>query len=260
MSRAAQFRVHFLAQFLAARVRADMITAMPYARPLSRLTLILAMAAGLSACAGTSRFDGGFRPASQVSSGPVYQTPVTAGLPPASNAPVTAEPLPPVPGAPSQTATTLQGGTAPGVSPQADPLFSPSPPPVAAQPQEPATLGGGGRVATLGAGSGEGSQGGRRSGPVASRDGVIGGWTAREATGGTCRVQLSSSPALDLYRASAGNCQNKELQKVTAWDFRDGEVYLYQPGGAVAARLRVNDGGSMSGAVARSGAGLSLSR
>jgi hypothetical protein len=95
---------------------------------------------------------------------------------------------------------------------------------------------------------------------VASRDGVIGGWTAREATGGTCRVQLSSSPALDLYRASAGSCQNKELQKVTAWDFRDGEVYLYQPGGAVAARLRVNDGGSMSGAVARSGAGLSLSR
>jgi hypothetical protein len=187
-------------------------------------------------------------------SGPVYQTPAPAY--PSVNSTVTAEPLPPVPGAPSQTTTTLQGGTLPGATPPVDPLFSPSPPPVAAQPQEPATLGGGGRVATLG----EGSQGGRRSGPVASRDGVIGGWTAREATGGTCRVQLSSSPALDLYRASAGNCQNKELQKVTAWDFRDGEVYLYQPGGAVAARLRVNDGGSMSGAVARSGAGLSLSR
>jgi hypothetical protein len=217
-----------------------------------RVSLICLAGAALSACAGTNRFDGGFRPASQVTSGPLYQTPAPAY--PSVNSSVTAAPLPPVPGAPSQTAT-IQGGTLPGASPTVDPLFSPSPPPVAS-PQEPATLGGGGRVATLG----EGSQGGRRSGPVASRDGVIGGWTAREATGGTCRVQLSSSPALDLYRASAGSCQNKELQKVTAWDFRDGEVYLYQPGGAVAARLRVNDGGSMSGAVARSGAGLSLSR
>jgi hypothetical protein len=217
-----------------------------------RVSLICLAGAALSACAGTNRFDGGFRPASQISSAPIYQAPAPGGPPPASNAPVTAEPLPPVAGAPAPQATT----TLPGAAPPVDPLFSPSPPPATAQPQEPATLGGGGRVATLG----EGSQGGRRSGPVASRDGVIGGWTAREATGGTCRVQLSSSPALDLYRASAGSCQNKELQKVTAWDFRDGEVYLYQPGGAVAARLRVNDGGSMSGAVARSGAGLSLSR
>lgn len=99
-----------------------------------------------------------------------------------------------------------------------------------------------------------------RSGSVSSRDGVIGGWTAREATGGNCKVTLSSSPALDLYRASAANCTNKELQKVTAWDYRDGEVYLYQPGGAVAARMRVNDGSSLSGSIARSGAGLSMSR
>jgi hypothetical protein len=89
---------------------------------------------------------------------------------------------------------------------------------------------------------------------------VIGGWTAREANGTSCKVTLSSSPALDLYRASASACANKELQKVTGWDYRDGEVYLYQPGGAVAARMRVNDGSSLSGAIARSGAGLNLSR
>jgi hypothetical protein len=46
---------------------------------------------------------------------------------------------------------------------------------------------------------------------------------------------------------------------VTAWDYRDGEVYLYQPGGAVAARLS-SSGGSMSGALAKSGAPLTLTR
>ncbi|MGL4728182.1 MAG: AprI/Inh family metalloprotease inhibitor [Bosea sp. (in: a-proteobacteria)] len=226
-------------------------------------TLLVACSLGLTlgACAGTSRFDGGFQPSSRVSSQPVYQAPLPATPAPVS-APVTAQPLPPIGGAPAPT----QVSTLPGATPPDDPLFRPSPPPTAATtgsttPPEVPTLGGAGRVATLGDGSqGAGRSGSARSGPVSSRDGVIGGWTAREVTGGTCRVMLSSSPALDLYRASAGNCQNKEIQKVTAWDYRDGEVYLYQPGGAVAARLRVNDGASMSGAVARSGAGLSLSR
>jgi hypothetical protein len=91
------------------------------------------------------------------------------------------------------------------------------------------------------------------------RSSVVGGWTAREATGGTCRVQLSSSPALDLYKASASGCANRDLARVTAWDYREGEVYLYQPGGAVAARLRPS-GGSMDGVLAKSGAPLVLSR
>src|SRR3712207_7504094 len=47
---------------------------------------------------------------------------------------------------------------------------------------------------------------------------------------------LSSTPALDLYRASASGCSNQDLSRVNAWDYRDGEVYLYQTGGAVAAR------------------------
>jgi hypothetical protein len=72
-------------------------------------------------------------------------------------------------------------------------------------------------------------------------------------------MSLSSAPALDLYRASASGCANKDLARVTAWDFRDGEVYLYQPGGAVAARLRGGAGG-LEGVLAKSGAPLSLAR
>ena len=93
----------------------------------------------------------------------------------------------------------------------------------------------------------------------ASRVSTVGAWTASEATGTSCRVQLSSAPALDLYKASASGCANKDLARVTAWDFRDGEVYLYQPGGAVAARLR-SSSGALQGVLAKSGAPLSLSR
>jgi hypothetical protein len=93
----------------------------------------------------------------------------------------------------------------------------------------------------------------------ASRTSMVGGWTARDASGGTCRVQLSSSPALDLYRASASGCSNQDLSRVNAWDYRNGEVYLYQTGGAVAARLR-GSSSSLSGVLAKSGAPLSLGR
>jgi hypothetical protein len=81
----------------------------------------------------------------------------------------------------------------------------------------------------------------------------------RDASGNSCRIQLSSSPALDLYRASASGCSNQDLSKVNAWDFRDGEVYLYQTGGSVAARLRGSPS-ALSGVLAKSGAPLSLSR
>src|SRR5688572_28014655 len=91
------------------------------------------------------------------------------------------------------------------------------------------------------------------------RSAVVGAWTARDASGASCRVQLSSSPALDLYRASASGCGNKDLARVTAWDYRDGEIYLYQPGGTVTARLR-GGGGSLAGVMSKSGAPLSLSK
>jgi hypothetical protein len=95
--------------------------------------------------------------------------------------------------------------------------------------------------------------------PTSSRSAAVGAWTAREAAGTSCRVQLASTPALDLYKATASGCANKDLARITAWDFRDGEVYLYQPGGAVAARLR-SSSGSLQGVLAKSGAPLTLSR
>ena len=90
------------------------------------------------------------------------------------------------------------------------------------------------------------------------RSAVVGGWTATDASG-SCRVSLSSAPALDLYKATTSGCGNRDLSKVSAWDFRDGEVYLYQPGGTVTARLR-QAGGTLDGALSKSGATLSLAR
>lgn len=110
-------------------------------------------------------------------------------------------------------------------------------------------------VASLGAGGGGG---GGDAAPPSSRSTATGSWNAREASG-SCKINLSSTPSLDLYRASAGGCANKELSRVTSWDFRDGEVYLFQPGGAVAARLRPG-GGGLSGVLSKSGAPLTLSR
>lgn len=90
------------------------------------------------------------------------------------------------------------------------------------------------------------------------RSSVVGSWNATDAAG-SCKVSLSSTPSLDLYKATTAGCGNKDLAKVSAWDFRDGEVYLYQPGGTVAARLR-QAGGSLDGALSKSGAPLSLAR
>jgi len=94
---------------------------------------------------------------------------------------------------------------------------------------------------------------------ASGRASVVGTWDARDATGANCKVTLSSAPALDLYKATASGCANKDLARVSAWDFRDGEVYLYQPGGSVAARLR-QGGVGLDGALTKSGAALALNR
>ncbi|MCC5977089.1 MAG: AprI/Inh family metalloprotease inhibitor [Salinarimonas sp.] len=92
-----------------------------------------------------------------------------------------------------------------------------------------------------------------------TRTSLVGSWNASEPGGGSCRVTLSSTPALDLYRASASGCSNQEVASVNAWDLRGNEVYLYKQGGAVAARMQAGPG-SMSGAIAQSGAPLTMSR
>jgi hypothetical protein len=92
-----------------------------------------------------------------------------------------------------------------------------------------------------------------------SRTNVIGNWSAREASGGNCRVTLSSAPTLDLYKASSSGCQSRELQRISAWELRGDEVYLYEPGGGVAARLK-QSGRGFEGASAKTGAPISLNK
>ena len=187
----------------------------------SALVVILAAGVALGGCQ-TARV-GGVPPAGIPGPGAGYNAPepILEEIPPAPSGAVTSEPLAPLPGTGGPVLTEIPSPSIPAPEPM--------------QPQR----------AAVAAPSG--------------RSGMVGGWTARDATGTTCRVQLSSSPALDLYKASAAGCANKELARVTAWDYRDGEVYLYQPGGAVAARLR-SSGGDMQGALAKSGAPLALSR
>jgi hypothetical protein len=92
-----------------------------------------------------------------------------------------------------------------------------------------------------------------------SRTNFVGSWRATEAGGSSCRVTLSSTPALDLYRASTSGCSNQEIARVNSWDLRGNEVFLYQQGGAVAARLPATPG-TMRGVIARSGAPLTMAR
>lgn len=213
------------------------------ARPLVVLPFLL-----LAACTSSGRFSG--QPAGGY--GGPWSAPATAGrvaaapplddyetAPPAGSSEVIASPLPPA------------AGAVPALPPPG------APPPLDSSLAGPGQAGGS-TVATLGQPSATPSVGGGATGAPVSRTSITGGWSAREATGGSCKVTLSSSPALDLYRASTAGCANKDLQSVNAWDLRDGEVYLYSRG-SVVARLK-GGGGSYSGVIAKSGAPLTISR
>lgn len=190
------------------------------------LTATLCAALALSACSSTRL---GGSPVRSAAAAPVAPTPdpieaIPSGpIEAAPLAPIQGQALPPVAGAPTAPGMTTPpaGGTDVAALPPA------APPAAAAAPT--------------------------------SRTAVVGNWTLRDASGNSCRIQLSSAPALDLYRASASGCSNQDLSKVNAWDYRDGEVYLYQTGGSVAARLR-GSSSALSGVLAKSGAPLSLSR
>lgn len=200
-------------------------------RPLLSTAAILALAASLGACA-SQRFDGPTRGRG----GPGPQAALEPVVPAMPSGPVTSAPLAPPPGA-SAAPVDLP----PPVG--TDVVVAPSTPVIVADP-------------------------GPSIAPVApppppivasGRSSVVGTWNAKDATGASCKVSLSSAPALDLYKASAASCPNKDLAKVTAWDYRDGEVYLYQPGGTVTARLR-QGGGALDGALSKSGASLAMVR
>jgi len=194
---------------------------MPLIRPLAIAT-VLAVTLALGACS-SSRLGG---PTRGAMGAPIMEAPPVEAVP---SGPIEASPLPPVagaPDAPNLTEPSMGGTDISGLPP------APPPPTVGAPaPAAPART---------------------------SRTAMVGNWNA-QTSGGSCRVQLSSSPALDLYRASASGCSNQDLSKVNAWDYRDGEVYLYQTGGAVTARLR-GSSSSLNGVLTKSGAPLSLTR
>jgi hypothetical protein len=77
----------------------------------------------------------------------------------------------------------------------------------------------------------------RSMGPVSAPTrpaSYAGRWTAVDERGVTCKLQLSSTPALDLYRASSSGCANHELKGVTAWNFGNNTVTLYARGRIIA--------------------------
>jgi hypothetical protein len=217
------------------------------------------IALALGACEGSGRFsDFGARQA--VAPPPRVQTFTPApmgrvetsalpplggqGLPPGPAAnPELSELPPPGPGGPRNPPGVPPVGSSVEIDPEpprlpprsADPLPPAEPPRVAARP-EPAPI------------------------PAQpSRTSVTGNWSAREASGGSCRVTLSSTPTLDLYKASSSGCQTRELQRVSAWELRGDEVYLYEPGGGIAARLK-QTGRDFQGAAAKTGAPITLSK
>jgi hypothetical protein len=184
-------------------------------------TLCIALALGACSSARMGGFGDG--PVSSAAAAPMMNPEPVEAVP---TGPISSAPLPPIEGQ-----ALAPGGGVPGaMTPSGGTDVAALPPAAAPAPAAPS-----------------------------SRTAMVGSWTARDASGGSCRVQLSSSPALDLYKASASGCSNQDLSKVNAWDYRNGEVYLYQTGGSVAARLR-GSSGSLSGVLTKSGAPLSLGR
>lgn len=183
--------------------------------------IVLGLALSLAACS-SQRFGSSSHRGGYVAQQTYTQPEPVEAIP---SGPVSSEPLPPLAG--TEPVDGGIDGMAGGTNIAALPNVTPSTPAV---PQQPA-----------------------------SRFSMVGGWTARDATGASCRVVLSSSPTLDLYRASTSGCTNKDLAKISAWDYRDGEIYLYQSGGTMAARLR-GQGSNMNGALTKSGAPVSMSR
>lgn len=209
------------------------------------LTAVLCL--GLSACAGSNRF-GGFPGIGGPSRGSVTAAPEPEPAPIAvpRTGSVTSEPLPPpsYPGSAPAPGTVVLGAPPPDPS-GLPPTIPGAPPPTPGNPPPPQVASAPPPAAPAPPSS-------------SSRMAAVGSWTARDATGSTCKVTLSSAAALDLYKASASGCANRDLQRVNAWKQEGGEIYLYSAG-SVVARMPAS-GGSMNGALSRSGAPITLSR
>ena len=74
----------------------------------------------------------------------------------------------------------------------------------------------------------------------------------------SCRIQLSSVPSLDLYKASAQACSSDALKTVNGWSIRDNQVILFSRG-QVVARLSGAEA-ALSGRLNDSEAELTMTR
>lgn len=213
----------------------------------SKLALVAVSAVTLAACESSQRL-GSFLPGSSVrAASPTAPAPLTAA--PGSDADT--EELPPPPGSGGQVAAL-------------PPAQSPAPAP--GFPQTPAAPGASpGGVATA-----PGNLPPPRTAPIApaapaapaaapTRTSVTGNWSLTEGAGNRCRLTLSSAPKLDLYGAGTAGCSARELQRVNAWELVGSEVILYEPGGAIVARLR-QAGDGYTGVSTRSGAPISMGK
>lgn len=214
-----------------------------------RILMLVPLGGLLAACESSSRLGSllpgePYRPArNEIAAAPPPLTPAPAGevessaLPPPPGANVATAPPPVAPGEPFPPATgtinppqTPPQGPVPGANPANRVATAPVAPTVNAAPSAP------------------------------TRTGLIGNWSMRESNGASCRVTLSSAPKLDLYGAGTSGCQNRELQRINAWELAGSDVILYEPGGGVVARLRQAGQQNFSGATAKSGAPLTMSK
>ena len=216
----------------------------------------------LAGCDSVSRFgDFGSRSpslSSSSSTAPISATPTPQvtqqELPPppprfSPTGPVAAGQTPPIPeeGLPPAGPTQLPGAVAAPAAGDLSPPAANANQKVAAAAQRKATI----------------------SDPAAARDvaapekpsqsRLTGGWSVAQGPGSKCKLTLSNAPALDLYKAQTSGC-GTGLTKVNAWELRGDEIYLYEQGGGVAARLKQTGNASFSGAAAKSGAPVSISK
>ncbi|MBM6580021.1 AprI/Inh family metalloprotease inhibitor [Microvirga sp. BT689] len=84
-----------------------------------------------------------------------------------------------------------------------------------------------------------------------------GAWKANTGSS-SCRIQLSSVPSLDLYKASAQGCSDTALKTVNGWSFRDEQVVLFSRG-QVIARLSGAEA-ALAGTLSGSKADLTMTR
>jgi hypothetical protein len=74
----------------------------------------------------------------------------------------------------------------------------------------------------------------------------------------SCKVQLSSVPSLDLYKASTQGCTHEAMRNVNGWSFRENQVILFSRGQLVA-RLSGAEA-ALTGTLNGSGSELRMSR